>query len=186
MWNKVHIIIRKTPTLFSFKSILSSDKSLIERYSTVITLLESSPSMAKFKIIISDPEMGTSKAVELEETRALPLIGRKIGEVVDGSIVGLAGHKAQITGGSDKDGFPMRPNVHGGVRRKVILSGGVGFNPQDDGARKRKTVRGNVITDEIVQINMKITEKPKKPKESKRAKEKTEKTEPQAPPTIQA
>ena len=130
--------------------------------------------MAKFKVIVSDPETGASKVIEVEEARAVPLIGRKIGETVDGSIVDLPAHKLQIMGGSDKDGFPMRPSVHGGVRRKIILSGGVGFNPQDKGERKRKTVRGNVITDEIVQVNMKIIEKPKKPKESKREKEKPE------------
>jgi len=175
MWN------RELSPLF-LKGPLSFGKSLIERYETLITPLESSSLMAKFKIILSDPETGTSKTVELEETRALPLIGRKLGEIIDGSVLGLSGYKAQITGGSDKDGFPMRPNVHGGVRRKVILSGGIGFNPQDDGARRRKTIRGNVITDEIVQINMKIMEKPKKPKESKKAKEKgkTEKVEPEA------
>jgi small subunit ribosomal protein S6e len=117
--------------------------------------------MAKFKIILSDLEAKTTKTVELEGTRAIPLIGRKIGEIIDGSIVGLPGHKVQITGGSDKDGFPMRPNVHGGVRRRVVLSGGVGFNPKGRGERRRKTVRGNVITDEIVQINMKVIEKPK-------------------------
>jgi small subunit ribosomal protein S6e len=130
--------------------------------------------MAKFKIIVSDPETGTSKVVELEESRAAPLIGRKIGEVIEGSVVDLSGHKLQITGGSDKDGFPMRQNVHGGVRRQVILSGGVGFNPQMKGERRRKTVRGDVITDEIVQLNMKIMEKPKQPKESKKTKEKTQ------------
>jgi small subunit ribosomal protein S6e len=134
--------------------------------------------LAKFKIIISDPDSGTSKTVELEETRTVPLIGRRVGEVLDGAIVGLSGHKVQITGGSDKDGFPMRPNVHGGVRRKVILGGGVGFNPKDEGQRRRKMVRGNVITDEIVQINMKIMEKPKKAKEEKKkTKEKIPKKE---------
>jgi small subunit ribosomal protein S6e len=61
----------------------------------------------------------------------------------------------------------MRPNVHGGVRRRVVLSGGVGFNATKSGERKRKAVRGNVITDDIVQINMKIVEKPNKPKEAK-------------------
>lgn len=125
--------------------------------------------MAKFKVIISDPESGTSKVVELEETRAAPLIGRKIGEILDGSILGMPGKKVQITGGSDKDGFPMRPNVHGGVRRQVILSGGVGFNPRQEGERRRKTVRGNVITDEIVQVNMKIVAPPKEGKEIKKA-----------------
>ena len=123
--------------------------------------------MAKFKVIVSDPENGTSKVVELEEARAVPFIGRRIGEAVDGAVVDLPAHKLQIRGGSDKDGVPMRPNVHGGVRRNVVLSGGVGFNPQDDGERRRKAVRGNAITDEIVQINTKITEKPKKPAESK-------------------
>ena len=143
--------------------------------------------MAKFKVIVSDPEAGTSKIVELEETRAAPLIGKRIGETVDGSIVDLPGNKVQIRGGSDKDGFPMRPSVHGGVRRRVILSGGVGFNPQDTGMLRRKTVRGNVITDEIVQINMKITERPKGQKEEKKPKGKKEETtkeeiEPKAPP----
>ena len=133
--------------------------------------------MAKFKIIVSDPDSGTSKTVELEGTRAVPLIGRRVGEVLDGAIAGLSGHKVQITGGSDKDGFPMRPDVHGGVRRKVILGGGVGFNPRGEGQRKRKMVRGNVITDEIVQINMKIVEKPKKAQEGKKKKEKAPKKE---------
>lgn len=139
--------------------------------------------MAKFKVIVSDPEAGTSNVVELEEARATPLIGRKIGEAIDGAVVNMPGYKAQITGGSDKDGFPMRPSVHGGIRRGVVLSGGVGFNPPNDGMRKRKTVRGNVITDEIVQINIKLVEKPKGAKEAKKEKPKEEKKTEEAPQT---
>jgi small subunit ribosomal protein S6e len=116
--------------------------------------------MAKFKVIVSDPQAGTSKVIELEEARAAPFIGRKVGETLDGAVVDLPAHKVQVRGGSDKDGVPMRSNVHGGVRRAVVLSGGAGFNPTRKGARKRKTVRGSVITDEIVQINMKIVERP--------------------------
>jgi small subunit ribosomal protein S6e len=118
--------------------------------------------MAKFKVIVSDPKAGTSKVVELEEARAAPFIGRKLGEIIDGSVVDLPAHKVQIMGGSDKDGVPMRGNVHGGVRRNVVLSGGAGFSPKNKGERKRKSVRGNTISDEIVQINMKITERPTK------------------------
>jgi len=139
---------------------------------TLIPLLESPPSMAKFKVIVSDPETGTSSVVELAEARAAPLIGKRIGETIEGSIVNLPGHKAQIRGGSDKDGFPMRPSVHGGVRRGIMLSGGVGYRPQNEGMRRRKTIRGNVITDEIVQVNMKIVEKPKGAEEAKKMKEK--------------
>ena len=116
--------------------------------------------MAKFKVIVSDPQAGTSKVVELEEARAAPYIGRRVGETMDGSVVDLPAHTVQILGGSDKDGVPMRGNVHGGVRRRVVLSGGAGFSPKKKGERKRKTVRGNIITDEIAQINMKITERP--------------------------
>jgi small subunit ribosomal protein S6e len=123
--------------------------------------------MAKFKVIISDPETGTSKVVELEEARAVPFIGRKIGESIDGAVVDLPAHRLQIMGGSDRDGVPIRPNVHGGGRRRVVLSGGVGFNPQNKGQRRRKTVRGEVITDEIAQINTKIIQKPKKPVKGK-------------------
>jgi small subunit ribosomal protein S6e len=134
--------------------------------------------MAKFKVIVSDPETGTSSVLELEEARASPLIGRRLGEIIDGSIVNLPGHKVQIMGGSDKDGFPMRQNVHGGVRRRVILSGGVGFKSKNTGERRRKTIRGNVITDEIVQVNMKTVEKPKQSKEAKKEKVKEKKEKP--------
>ena len=127
--------------------------------------------MAKFKVIVSDPETGKSQSVELEETQAVPLIGRKLGETIDGAAIKLSGYKLKITGGSDKDGFPMRPNIHGGVRVGAILSEGVGFHSTRKGERKRKTLRGNVITDSIVQINMKVLEKPmvkkaEKPKEA--------------------
>jgi small subunit ribosomal protein S6e len=127
--------------------------------------------MAKFKIIVSDSATGKSQVVELEGSRAVPLVGRKLGETIDGSIVGLSGHKMQIRGGCDKDGFPMRFDIHGGVRANVILSEGVGFHPKHNGERRRKNVRGNIITEEIAQINMKIVEKPQK------REEKTEKAE---------
>ena len=119
-------------------------------------------------MIVSDPETGKSQSMELEETNAVPLIGRKLGETIDGTILKMSGYKLKITGGSDKDGFPMRPNIHGGVRVGAILSKGVGFHPTRKGERKRKTLRGNVITESIVQVNMKIVEKPKGKKEKKK------------------
>ena len=129
--------------------------------------------MAKFKLVVSDPETGKSKSLEVEGAHAQPLVGRSVGETVDGGIAQMPGASLQIAGGSDKDGTPMRPSVHGGVRAFVILSGGVGFHPRQNGERMRKLVRGNTITDDMFQINLKIIEKPKKP--SRRTK-KTAKT----------
>ena len=123
--------------------------------------------MAKFKVIISDPTDGKSKVVEVEETRAAPFIGKKLGEIIDGIIVDMPATKLQILGGSDTDGVAMRGDVHGGTRRQVVLSGGAGFRPKREGERRRKTVRGNTITDEIAQINLKIIGQPAKPAEAK-------------------
>jgi small subunit ribosomal protein S6e len=136
--------------------------------------------MAKFKVIVSDPSTAKSKVVELEGARAVPLIGKRIGEAIDGTVVGMAGTKMQITGGSDKDGFPMRPDIHGGVRISVVLSEGIGFHPRSQGERQRKAVRGNVITEDIVQINLKILEKEKKAQKAKKPRKQKVEAEPQA------
>jgi len=133
--------------------------------------------MAKFKVVVSDPDTGKSSVVEVEESRAVPIIGRRIGETLDGSIVGLSGHKVLITGGSDTAGFPMRPDVHGGVKSRVLLRGGVGYRSKEKGIRRRKTIRGNTITEDIVQINMKIVEKPEKEKKAREPKKRRKKAE---------
>ncbi|MFQ6053748.1 MAG: 30S ribosomal protein S6e [Candidatus Bathyarchaeia archaeon] len=118
-------------------------------------------------LIVSDPETGTSRKVEIEDARMSSLIGRRIGEVLDGSIANLPGHKIQLTGGTDKDGIPMRPDIHGGVKAGYILSGGVGFKPKNPGERRRKIVRGNTVTAETIYLNFKIVERPKRRKGTK-------------------
>ena len=68
----------------------------------------------------------------------------------------------KLTGGSDKNGFPMKKDVEGPRRIKSLLSGGIGFKPKRDGQRRRKTVRGNTVSDDIVQINTIVAQKGKK------------------------
>ncbi|MFH0848756.1 MAG: 30S ribosomal protein S6e [archaeon] len=110
--------------------------------------------MAKFKIIVSESN-GKASSFELEGPKAQPLVGRQLGEEVDGSILGLTGQTLRITGGSDKDGIPMRPGVHGGAKKRVILASGAGFRSTSEGERRRKLVRGEMITEETYQLNMK-------------------------------
>ena len=129
-------------------------------------------------LIVSDPETGRSQRVEIEDTRMPSLIGRRIGEVLDGTVANIPGHKIRLTGGCDKDGIPMRPDVHGGVKARIVLSGGVGFKPRSHGERRRKTVRGNTVTAETIFLNFKIIEKPKR--RSRRAKK--EKAAAETPP----
>lgn len=129
-------------------------------------------------LVISDPETGTSQKVELEDERMSPLVGLRIGEVIDGTIANLAGHRIQLTGGTDKDGIPMRPDVHGGAKADIILSGGVGYKPKRKGERKRVVVRGNTVTPETTFLNFKIVERPKGRKRAK-AKEPEEEEAPE-------
>ena len=122
--------------------------------------------MAKFKLIVSDPGTGKCVVSDLEGTRAQALIGRSLGDVVDGSALGIAG-RAVISGGCDKNGIPMRADVHGGAKKYIVLSSGPGFRPTKHGERKRKLIRGRTITDETYQINVTLRKEgeaqPKKP-----------------------
>ena len=107
--------------------------------------------MANFKLTISDIK-GKSVTKELKDNDVNPLLGLQIGNDTDASIIGLEG-KMKITGGSDKSGIPMRPDLHGMARKHILIPKGVGLQDTVKGLRKRKLVRGNTISEEIYQIN---------------------------------
>ena len=83
--------------------------------------------------------------------------GKRIGETVQLDAIGLTGFEAVVTGGSDKQGFPMNRSVPGIARKKILTAQAVGFKPTRNGERKRVSVRGNTISNEIAQVNLKIT-----------------------------
>ncbi|MFB6283055.1 MAG: 30S ribosomal protein S6e [Halobacteria archaeon] len=112
--------------------------------------------MTDVRVIVSDTESGDSHQVEADSTG---LIGREIGEEVEGNKVGLSGYSLEITGGSDDTGRPMRRDVEGSGISEVLVRGGTGFNPTKDGERRRVSVRGSVIGDSVSQVNTKIVEK---------------------------
>ncbi|MEM2874657.1 MAG: 30S ribosomal protein S6e [Candidatus Hadarchaeales archaeon] len=118
-----------------------------------------------FKVVISDPESGKSYQVEVRDPESRKLIGLKIGDSFGGDLVGLPGYELQITGGTDRDGFPMRPDIAGTGRVSVLLAGGTGFSPRRKGERRRKRVRGSRISEAIVQVNAKIAKRGEKPAE---------------------
>jgi small subunit ribosomal protein S6e len=119
--------------------------------------------LADFRAVVSDPKDGRSYQVPVSGHHANSLIGKKIGDIVDGIFVGLPGYKLEITGGSDKDGFPMRSDLPGPRRKKLLVSKSVGFNAQEGGLRKRKNMRGNTISPDTLQINLKVTQHGMKP-----------------------
>ena len=110
--------------------------------------------MANLKLTISDIK-GKSVSKELKDSDVNPLLGLQIGSEADASVVGLTG-KLKLTGGSDKSGVPMRTDVHGAARKRVLLVKGVGLQDVEYGQRKRKLMRGNIVSEEIYQLNCKF------------------------------
>jgi small subunit ribosomal protein S6e len=110
--------------------------------------------LTNFKLTISDTK-GRSVTKELKDTDANPLLGLQLGNEADASIVGLTG-KLKLTGGSDKSGVPMRSDIHGGARKYILLSKGVGLQKTEGGQRVRKLMRGNLVSEEIYQLNCKF------------------------------
>lgn len=112
--------------------------------------------MVEFQVVIADTKEGKSYQSKVEGHHANSLIGKKIGNEVDGIFVGLPGYKLEITGGSDLDGVPMKKNLPGPGRKKILGKGGIGFKSNPNNVKVKKTLRGNSISTNINQINMKI------------------------------
>lgn len=111
--------------------------------------------MVGFKLVISTKD-GKSVQKEVKDLEARGLVGKKIGDVIKGELLGLAGSEFQITGGSDYCGFPMRKDVPGTARKRILAVKGIGIKKKAKGIRQRKTVCGNTIHPRISQVNLKV------------------------------
>lgn len=119
--------------------------------------------MAEFKCNVSNPADGMSYQIPVAGHHANSLVGKKIGDEIDGLFVSLPGYKLQVMGGSDKDGFVMRKDLDGIQRKRILISTSTGFKPEHDGQRRRKSVRGNTVSLDVIQINLKVIKAGSKP-----------------------
>ena len=126
----------------------------------------------------------TGKTYKLE-IEAKNLEGKELHQKISGKeldlnpeLKSLEDYEFEITGASDKAGFTALESVPGAGLKRVLLSyeKGMKKRPKREGKRKRsnytpkglrlrKTVRGNVISPAIIQINLKIIKEGKKPLE---------------------
>ncbi len=128
----------------------------------------------EIKLVIGDPKSKKSYQATILAADAEKLAGKKIGDKLHGELVNLPGYELEITGGSDNAGFPMRRDIHGGRRARVLLTEGIGFSNikirkktkkkkgelkikyKIKGRRKRRTIRGNTISVDTAQVNTKL------------------------------
>ncbi len=108
------------------------------------------------RLCIGDPKSGKTAKAVLAEDKVKPLLNKKIGDHVKGEELGYAGYEFEITGGSDYCGFPMRRDVGGTMRRKILIVGGTGLRKNEPGRKVKKNVAGNTIYANTAQVNLKV------------------------------
>ena len=96
------------------------------------------------------------KCVQKEVADASALMGKVIGDKVEGASIGFNGYEFLVTGGSDDAGFPMNTSIAGVGRKRILAVSSVGLRKIGRGVRVRKTVCGNTIHAKIVQVNLKV------------------------------
>jgi len=102
------------------------------------------------------PGKGLSKLIQIEEKK-FHFEGMKIGDIIKGGLIGFPNYEFVITGGSDASGFPMRKDVHGPVKKRILVSKrGIGYRPKRKGQKRRKMVRGNEISYDMTLLNLKV------------------------------
>jgi len=129
----------------------------------------------EFKLTIGDAKSKKTYQKSISDDDAKKLVGKKIGDTFLGELIDLKGYELEITGGSDSTGVPMRKGIHGQARKSVLTTPGVGFRGREKnkkkirirrgGLRVKKTVRGEVIAEEVSQINCKVVKQGAKPLE---------------------
>jgi len=107
-------------------------------------------------IVISDPKSGKAFSHKAED--AALFLNHKVGEEVSLDSLGFEGYTAVITGGSDKEGFPIKPDLEGAARRRIFVT-----LDKKKGLRQRIAFRGNLITNETSQVNLAVKKHGSKP-----------------------
>uniref|UniRef100_A0A8C9Z4R2 Small ribosomal subunit protein eS6 n=1 Tax=Sander lucioperca TaxID=283035 RepID=A0A8C9Z4R2_SANLU len=116
-----------------------------------------------FQLNISFPATGCQKLIEVDDERKLrTFYEKRMATEVPADPLGdeWKGYVVRISGGNDKQGFPMKQGVltHGRVR--LLLSKGHScYRPRRTGERKRKSVRGCIVDANLSVLNLVIIKK---------------------------
>ena len=114
----------------------------------------------KMKLNISYPANGSQKLIDIEDERKLRVfMDRRMGQEVPGDSVGdeFKGYVFKITGGNDKQGFPMKQGVMHPTRVRLLLADGHScYRARRTGERKRKSVRGCIVAADLAVLALSI------------------------------
>jgi len=112
------------------------------------------------KLNISYPANGSQKLFEVDDERKLRVfMEKRMGNEVPGDSLGdeWKGYVFRITGGNDKQGFPMKQGVMLPTRVKLLLADGHScYRARRTGERKRKSVRGCIVAQDLSVLALSI------------------------------
>jgi len=110
------------------------------------------------KFNIANPATGAQKLLDVDEERRYRIFfDKKISQEVPGDSLGdeWKGYIFRITGGNDKQGFPMKQGVLLPQRVRLLLADGHScYRPRRTGERKRKSVRGCIVGPDISVLSL--------------------------------
>jgi len=115
------------------------------------------------KFNLSYPATGCQKLVEIDDERRLRAVfDKRVGAEVEGQHLSddFNGYIFKISGGNDKEGFCMTQGVLTQGRVRLLLTkGSCGYRPRKRGERKRKSVRGCIVSGDLSVLNLVVVKK---------------------------
>merc|ERR1712216_310434 len=115
------------------------------------------------KLNISYPETGAQKSIEIDDDKKLlPFFDKRISAEVALDSIGdeFKGYRACISGGNDKQGFPMMQGVLTPERVRLLLrKGSKCYRQRRTGEMKRKSVRGCIVSQDLSVLNLVLVKK---------------------------
>jgi small subunit ribosomal protein S6e len=115
------------------------------------------------KINFSYPPTGAQKSIELDDEKKLrALYDRRMAQEVEGELLGdeFKGYVFKITGGNDKEGFPMKQGVLTNTRVRLLMGKDTTcYRPRRSGERRRKSVRGCIVGPDLAVVQLVIVKK---------------------------
>ena len=117
------------------------------------------------KFNIADTQTGAQKLINVDDEKQIRhVIDKRIAQDVSGAVLGeqFADYTFKITGGIDKQGFPMKQGILVPDRVRLLLDKDSGcFRPKKDGDRKRKSVRGCIVSRDIAVVHLTVSKRGK-------------------------